>query len=139
MIENMFIPDDKRFGSLSKPLSGLVQLVSDGGGESVPIEAVWVGVSINEETQAPKVAVYVSPSSLNTVKAVYEKLGGNIRARPLRFKGEELDAQSFLSMMAVRSSESALLYIQISLVSCIGRLLRTLLLTLLVVQSSRAW
>lgn len=50
------------------------------------------------------------------MKAVYKPLGKNILVEPLYFTEDELDAQAFLSMMAVGSSESAPLYVQIMLV-----------------------
>jgi hypothetical protein len=48
---------------------------------------------------------------------VYAPLGERVTVEPLLFKKDELDAQAFLSMMAIGSSESAPLYIQGVLVS----------------------
>jgi hypothetical protein len=46
------------------------------------------------------------------MRAVYAPLGDGVTVEPLLFSQDELDAQAFLSMMAVGSSESAPLYIQ---------------------------
>lgn len=115
MLESMFIPNDPRIGLLLKPLCGLVLHIGDGGRESNPSEAAWLGVSESPNMQVPKIRVYVSPSSLNTMRAVYSPLGHNVVVEPLFITEEELDAQAFLSMMAVGSS--APLYVQIVLVS----------------------
>lgn len=50
------------------------------------------------------------------MKGVYSSLGKNVTVEPLAFSEQELDAEAFLSMMAVGSSESAPLYIQAVLV-----------------------
>ncbi|KII95332.1 hypothetical protein PLICRDRAFT_169996 [Plicaturopsis crispa FD-325 SS-3] len=115
LLENMFIPNFPQIGSLQKPLSGLVLHFGEGGPSSRPSEAAWVGVSNAQRIQAPPVRVYVSRSSLNTMKAVYAPLGPNITVEPLLFTEAELDAEAFLSMMAVGSSDSAPLYIQVIL------------------------
>lgn len=117
MLENMFIPEDPRIGSLSKSLSGLVLHMSDGGADSIPNEAAWLGASVNSSVKVPKVVVYVSPSSLNTMTNVYQPLGPGVNVKPLYFTEEELDAQAFLSMMSVGNSDGAPLYVQIILVS----------------------
>lgn len=117
MMESMFIPKDERIGSLTRPLCGLVLHMSDGGAESIPNEIAWLGLPKDAGTKAPKVKVFVSPSSLNTMKKVYAPLGKNITVEPLYFTEDELDAQAFLSMMAIGSSDSAPLYVQIILVS----------------------
>ncbi|KAG6868454.1 hypothetical protein C0993_002592 [Termitomyces sp. T159_Od127] len=49
------------------------------------------------------------------MKTVYAPLGDHIIVEPLVFSESELDAQAFLSMMAVGGSESAPLYMQIVL------------------------
>lgn len=51
------------------------------------------------------------------MRGVYSSLGSHVTVEPLLFTEAELDAQAFLSMMAVGSSESAPLYVQIILVS----------------------
>lgn len=114
----MFIPKLNSIGMLSKPLAGLVLHFGEGGPSSRPSEAAWVGVpsGSNANIKTPFVRVYVSKSSLNTMKAVYEPLGKHVKVMPLLFNESELDAQAFLSMMAVGSSESAPLYIQTVLV-----------------------
>lgn len=125
MLENMLIPGDKRIGSLSKPLCGLVLHLGDGGPHSSPNETAWLGSLKDRSKIAPSVQVFVSPSSLNTMKTVYSRhLGKNVDVKPLYFTEDELDAQAFLSMMAVDSSDSAPLYIQIVLVSAVTFLRR---------------
>ncbi|KAG6371854.1 hypothetical protein JVT61DRAFT_8851 [Boletus reticuloceps] len=114
LLENMFIPKLNSIGMLSKPLAGLVLHFGEGGPSSRPSEAAWVGVpsSANPNIKTPPVRVYVSKSSLNTMKAVYAPLGKHVKVMPLLFNESELDAEAFLSMMAVGHSESAPLYIQ---------------------------
>jgi hypothetical protein len=108
----MFIPNMRSTGTLQRPLAGLVLHFGEGGPNSRPCEAAWVGSSYISGVQTPSVKVYVSRSSLNTMKAVYACLGESVIVEPLLFSQDELDAQAFLSMMAVGSSESAPLYIQ---------------------------
>ncbi|KAI0952591.1 hypothetical protein AcV7_008342 [Taiwanofungus camphoratus] len=66
---------------------------------------------------APPIRVYVPNSSLKTMKNTYEPLGSNVQVRPLLFSECELDAEAFLIMMAVGSSDSAPLYIHVILVA----------------------
>lgn len=113
----MLIPDCSNIGSLEKPLCGLVLHFGEGGPGSRPCEASWIGVPAFLGVRTPPVRVYVSRSSLNTMRAVYAPLGDNVTIVPLLFSEAELDAQAFLSMMAIGSSDSAPLYIQIILVS----------------------
>jgi hypothetical protein len=54
------------------------------------------------------------------MKTVYAPLGDNVTIEPLFFNEAELDAESFLSMMAIGSTESAPLYVQIILVSLLS-------------------
>lgn len=117
LLENMFIANHSPVGSLEKPLSGLVLHFGQGGTSSRPSEAAWVGVSELDGITPPLVRVYVSHSSLNTMKTVYSPLGDNVTVKPLFFDEAELDAESFLSMMGVGSSDSAPLYVHIILVS----------------------
>ncbi|KAF7983955.1 hypothetical protein HWV62_18376 [Athelia sp. TMB] len=60
----------------------------------------------------PSIKVYVSPSSLRTMRAVYGAIGGNIIVEPLLFDEAELDAHAFLGMMCVSMSEAPPLYVQ---------------------------
>ncbi|TDL16631.1 hypothetical protein BD410DRAFT_615335 [Rickenella mellea] len=114
MLESMFIRD-VRIGSLRQPLCGLVLHRSDGGLESNPSEAAWLAVPNSPDTVTPKVQVYVSPSSIKTMRAVYAPLGKAVVIRPLHFTEDELDAEAFLMMMSVGSSDGAPLYMQILL------------------------
>ncbi|TFK55842.1 hypothetical protein OE88DRAFT_1731482 [Heliocybe sulcata] len=112
MLENMFVPGYPQIGSLEKELSGLVLHFGDGGMNSRPCEAAWLGVSKVPGVKPPPVRVFVAKSSLNTMQAIYRPLGTNITVQPLLFKQSDLDAEAFLSMMAVESSDSAPLYVQ---------------------------
>ena len=103
-------------GLLNKALSGLVLHFGEGGSNSLPSEAAWLAISRSLDVKPPEVCVYVSESSLNTMKTVYAPLGDHVTVEPLIFSESELDAQAFLSMMAVGSSDSAPLYIQLILV-----------------------
>lgn len=116
ILESMFITNDTRIGRLAQPLCGLVLHLGDGGKESTPSEAAWVGSPILAWANAPQVRVFVSPSQLNTMRAVYASIN-NVTVLPLYFSEDELDAEAFLSMMAVGTSENAPLYVQIVLVS----------------------
>lgn len=117
LLESMFIPNVRPLGFLQKPLSGLVLHFGEGGPSARPSEAAWVALSDIPKVHTPRVRVYVSRSSLKTMTAVYAPLGARVTVEPLLLKKDELDAQAFLSMMAVGSSESAPLYIQGVLVS----------------------
>ncbi|KAG1832977.1 hypothetical protein EV424DRAFT_1622478 [Suillus variegatus] len=112
LLESMFVPNMRSTGTLQKPLSGLVLHFGEGGPSSRPSEAAWISSSHIPGVQTPSVKVYVSRSSLKTMRAVYAPLGDGVTVEPLFFTQDELDAQAFLSMMAVGSSESAPLYIQ---------------------------
>ena len=112
----MFILKCAHIGTLEKPLCGLVLHFGEGGPSSRPCEASWVGVPNFHDIDTPPVRVYVSRSSLNTMKAVYAPLGHRVVVEPLFFSEAELDAEAFLSMMAVGSSDSAPLYVQLILV-----------------------
>ena len=50
------------------------------------------------------------------MRRVYSPFGNKVTVEPLLFTENELDAQAFLSMMAVESSDSAPLYMQVFLV-----------------------
>ena len=89
---------------------------SEGGTGALPCEAAWLGCAKTDAVCAPTVKVYVSKSSLTTMKRVYEPLGKKVVVEPLQFSESELDAQAILSMMAVGSSEHAPLYMQSLLV-----------------------
>ncbi|KAH9911387.1 uncharacterized protein B0H18DRAFT_1169579, partial [Fomitopsis serialis] len=112
MLENMLVPDHSAIGQLRKPLAGLVLHFGEGGAYSQPCEAAWVGVTDNKAVKPPPVVVYVSKSSLNTMKQVYARLGQSVTVKALKFSEEELDAQAFLSMMAIGASDSVPLYMQ---------------------------
>ena len=116
MLENMLVPNCTSIGSCKKALAGLVLHFSEGGPGARPCEAAWVGSPKTDNIRVPSVRVYVSESSLSTLRKVYEPLGDHIVVEPLRFSDSELDAQAILSMMAVGSSESAPLYMQTVLV-----------------------
>ncbi|KAI0939675.1 hypothetical protein AcW1_004629 [Taiwanofungus camphoratus] len=102
-------------GTLYNPLSGLVLHFGEGGTSSRPCEAAWLGMPEYLGFDAPPIRVYVPNSSLKTMKNTYEPLGSNVQVRPLLFSECELDAEAFLIMMAVGSSDSAPLYIHVIL------------------------
>lgn len=118
MLETMFIPTCPAVGSLANPLSGLVLHFGETGSCAKPCEAAFLANSSFPEVQTPKIHVYVSPSSLDKMTRLYASLGGHIVVEPLYFSESELDAQAFLSMMAIGSSDSAPLYMQAVLVCC---------------------
>ncbi|KZT12867.1 uncharacterized protein LAESUDRAFT_766894 [Laetiporus sulphureus 93-53] len=112
VLEDMLIPKCSRIGALNKALSGLVLHFGEGGPYSLPCEAAWVGVSQNSSLKLPPVHIYASNSSLNTMKTVYAPLGSRVTVQPLLFSESELDAQAFLSMMAIGASDHVPLYMQ---------------------------
>ncbi|KAJ8523436.1 hypothetical protein ONZ45_g29 [Pleurotus djamor] len=112
LLEDLFIPQVPAIGLLQRPLSGLVLHYGAGGPGSRPCEAAFLASSSIPGLQLPRVKVYVSGSSLQTMRQVYLPLGSNVEVEPLRFTEEELDAQALLAMMSVGSSASAPLYIQ---------------------------
>ncbi|OBZ76986.1 hypothetical protein A0H81_03799 [Grifola frondosa] len=112
LLENMLIPEYSPIGVCKKTLCGLVLHFGEGGPSSRPNEAAWISQTTMSDVQVPSVHVYVSSSSLHTMKAVYAPLGPNVKVLPLLFSDSELDAEAFLSMMAVGSSDSAPLYMQ---------------------------
>jgi hypothetical protein len=116
MLENMLISKCASTGSLKKPLSGLVLHFGGSGSSSLPSEAAWLSSTKRSDITPPDVRVFVSRSSLKTMRAVYAPLGPRVTVEPLCFSEAELDAQAFLSMMSVGSSESAPLYVQTVLV-----------------------
>ena len=116
----MLIQHCKALGSLEKPLAGLVLHFGTGGDSSLPCEAAWLAKPKYHGVNAPPVRVYVSRSVLNRMRRIYSPLGENVTVEPLLFTEAELDAQAFLSMMAVESSDSAPLYMQVLLVGKTG-------------------
>lgn len=110
------IPNCKALGSLEKPLAGLVLHFGTGGENCLPCEAAWLAKPRYRGVQTPPVVVYVSRSVLNRMRRIYAPLGENVTVEPLQFTEDELDAQAFLSMMSVESSDSAPLYMQVFLV-----------------------
>ncbi|KAH6915303.1 hypothetical protein BKA70DRAFT_1511736 [Coprinopsis sp. MPI-PUGE-AT-0042] len=115
ILESMLIAKFSPIGSLQRPLCGLVLHYGEAGTGSLPNETAWLCSSASSHVQGPSVRVFVSHSSLNTMRKVYEPLGKKVTILPLYFKKEELDAQAVLSMMAITSSDSAPLYMQIVL------------------------
>ncbi|KAG6832927.1 hypothetical protein H0H92_004811 [Tricholoma furcatifolium] len=113
MLENMTVACFPPIGSLTKPLSTLVLHFGEGGSGSLPCEAAWLAIPSIPGITPPEVRVYVSPSSINTMRALYAPLGSNIVVKPLTFSESDLDAEAFFSMMSVGSSETPPLYIQV--------------------------
>lgn len=117
ILESMLIPEFSPIGQLNNPLCGLVLHYGEAGHGALPNEAAWLCSSQSSHVEGPRIRVYVSYSSLNTMRKVYQPLGDKVVVEPLYFKRKELDAHAVLSMMAISSSESAPLYMQIILVS----------------------
>ena len=110
LLENMLIPDFDPIGVTHKPLSGLVLHFGEGGSGTRPCEAAWLGRSTINGVRAPGIKVFVSRSSLGTMRRVYREVDDTISVEPLLFSEKELDAEAVLSMTAVGASESAPLY-----------------------------
>jgi hypothetical protein len=119
ILENLLIPNFKPIGSLEEAMSALVLHFGEGGSSSLPSEVAWIASnSKNLKLCLPKVRVFVSPSSIKTMRSAYKNaLGNTVEVHPLYFTEVELDALAILSMMSVSSSESAPLYMQLVLVS----------------------
>lgn len=139
ILENMLIPQYSPIGMTEKAVAGLVLHYGEGGASALPNETAWLGHSSVSGVQVPPVHVYVSQSSLQTMRKVYAPLGNNVHVEPFLLSESELDAEAFQAMMAVGSSDSAPLYVQTIRVSsmayqtCIGTL------TCSVVHPSRSW
>lgn len=119
LLESMLVPKCTRIGRLDKPLAGLVLHFGEGGASAQPCEAAWIGASQDLSLQLPSVKVFVAQSSLKTMTKVYSALGPSVEVEPLLFTEHELDAEAFLAMMSVGSSDGAPLYIQRVLVSLV--------------------
>lgn len=116
LLENMFVSGCSQIGVLNRPLSGLVLHYGEVGSSAHPSEAAHLAMAANSGPTTPAVHVFVSKSSLATMKALYARLGSHIVVEPLYLTESELDAQAFLSMMAVGTTDAAPLYMQIVLV-----------------------
>ncbi|RDX53600.1 hypothetical protein OH76DRAFT_1479402 [Lentinus brumalis] len=110
LLENMLISGFEAIGVSEKALSGLVLHFGEGGSGTGPCEAGWLGCSEVAGVRPPRIMVYVSSSSLSTMRRVYAPLGHSVTVEPLLFSEKELDVEAILSMMAVGGSESAPLY-----------------------------
>lgn len=121
LLENAMISGDRRVGSLQTQMSGLVLHFGDGGKASLPCEAAALSSSSSLLPSEfggslPNVSVFVSSSSLNTMRGIYSHLGDHVSVKPLKFAEKELDSEAFRAMMAVGSSESIPLYMHTVLV-----------------------
>lgn len=116
MLENFFISEHAPIDRLEKPLGGLVLHFGEGGLASQPCEAAYLALPSVQDVKGPRVTIFVSKSSVKTMKHVYKPLGQHATVQPLLFDQSELDAEAFLAMMAVGSSDGAPLYMQIILV-----------------------
>ena len=120
----MLITGCEAIGVSEKALSGLVLHFGEGGAGTRPCEAAWLGCSKLDGVRPPPIMVYVSRSSLSTMRKAYKPLGNSVTVRPLLFTEKELDLEAILSMMAVGSSETAPLYMQRVMVSAKSPTLR---------------
>ena len=112
------IPKFKPIGNQKKALSGLVLHFGEAGTVTQPCEAAYLGLSKMEGFNAPKIRVYVTPTSLSKMKTVYKNVGLDVEISSLFLTQSELDAKSFLSLMAVgtTSTDRTPLYMKIVLV-----------------------
>jgi len=112
------VPGFDAIGNQKKALSGLVLHFGEAGTVTQPCEAAYLGLSKMEGFKAPKIRVYVSPTSLAKMNTVYKRLGLNAEVSSLLFNQSELDATSFLSLMAVgtTSTDRTPLYMKVVLV-----------------------
>lgn len=112
------VPGFDAIGNQKKALSGLVLHFGEAGTATQPCEAAYLGLSKMEGFEPPKIRVYVSPAYLSKMKTVYRYLGPSVKVLPLLFTQSELDAKSFLSLMAVgtTSTDRTPLYMRIVLV-----------------------
>ncbi|KAF9779993.1 hypothetical protein BJ322DRAFT_1023896 [Thelephora terrestris] len=117
MLESMMIPGFDAIGCQKKALSGLVLHFGEAGTVTQPCEAAYLGLSRLEGFKTPKIRVYVTPTSLSKMTAVYKRLGPSVEVSSLLLTQSELDAKSFLSLMAVgtTSTDRTPLYMKIIL------------------------
>ncbi|KIY74182.1 hypothetical protein CYLTODRAFT_364601 [Cylindrobasidium torrendii FP15055 ss-10] len=110
MLENMLVRPSANapIGKLEKPLCGLVLYYGQGGPTSLPCEAAYIACSSKPDVVPPEVKVYVSSSSYNTLRRVYAAVSPRIIVEPLMFDEKELDAEAFLSLMAVGGSPTSM-------------------------------
>ena len=118
MLESMMIPGFDPIGNQKKALSGLVLHFGEAGTVTQPCEAAYLGLTKMKGFRAPKIRVYVSPTSLFKMKTIYKRLGLNVEVTSLLLTQSELDAKSFLSLMAVgtTSTDRTPLYMKVVLV-----------------------
>lgn len=116
----MLVSGCEAIGVSEKALSGLVLHFGEGGAGTRPCEAAWLGNSEMKNVCSPPIRVFVSRSSLLTMRRAYAPLGASVTVEPLLFSEKELDVEAILSMMAVGSSDSAPLYMQRVMVSAIA-------------------
>ncbi|KAH8830733.1 hypothetical protein DL96DRAFT_1786217 [Flagelloscypha sp. PMI_526] len=118
LLEGMLIAGVPEIGCLKKPLSGLVFHYGDGGKSARPCEAAFLSQRspFRAGIQTPRSVLFVSPTALSSMKNVYASLGSAVTIKPLLFSENELDAQSFRSLMAIGSTTGNIpLYMQIVL------------------------
>lgn len=112
------VPGFDAIGNQKKALSALILHFGEAGTVTQPCEAAYLGLSKMEGFKVPKICVYVSPTSLSKMKAAYKCLGLDVEVSPLLLTQSELDAKSFLSLMAVgtTSTDRTPLYMKVILV-----------------------
>lgn len=112
------VPGFDAIGNQKKSLSGLVLHFGEAGTVTQPCEAAYLGLPRAGGFKAPTIRVYVSQTSLTKMKTVYKRLGLNAEVLPLLLTQSELDAKSFLSLMAVgtTSTDRTPLYMKVVLV-----------------------
>lgn len=106
MLENMMIPGFDAIGNQKKALSGLVLHFAEAGTVTLPCEAAYLGLPRVEGFKAPKIRVYVSPTQLSKMEIAYKRLRHDVEVLPFLLTQSELDAKSFLSLMAVGTTST---------------------------------
>ncbi|TFK99077.1 P-loop containing nucleoside triphosphate hydrolase protein [Pterulicium gracile] len=119
ILESVVRPNIRAIGRLDAPLLCVVLHRGEGGPASRPSEAAFISVSDDPDIPSIPVRVLVSQSFLTTMRKAYATVGSNVTVEPLLFAESDLDAEAFLSLMAVGSSDGAPLYMQVVL--CILR------------------
>lgn len=106
MLESMMIPGFDAIGNQKRALSGLVLHFGEAGTVMQPCEAAHLGLSKLEGFKAPKIRVYVTPTSLPRMRTIYKRLGLNVEVSSLLLTEFEIDATSLLSLMGVGQSST---------------------------------
>jgi len=100
------VPGFDAIGNQKKALSGLVLHFAEAVTVTQPCEAAYLGLPRVEGFKAPKIRVYVSPTLLSKMEVAYKSLRHDVEVLPFLLTQSELDAKSFLSLMAVGTTST---------------------------------